>query len=165
MTWLPFTNLGHTCRPKYKFGFVALPMIFMFLSFFPLFSILNSVSHALGIVENAPLKGQHNSGVFDLVFFSSFPILMLLGYLFGFALNALILKGVFGWPNEKLKKFFFDCEIPEHWLKPPKQCPRCSHTFAILKPRPKSFHQALWGGWTCPNCGCDVSTNGTARSA
>jgi transposase len=25
--------------------------------------------------------------------------------------------------------------------------------------------QALWGGWTCPNCGCEVDRQGNAIEA
>jgi membrane associated rhomboid family serine protease len=45
-----------------------------------------------------------------------------------------------------------------------KICPRCT---AELPPyrRPASFKQALWGGWTCPNCGCHVDRQGHAIEA
>jgi hypothetical protein len=34
-------------------------------------------------------------------------------------------------------------------------CPRCG---ASLPPAqfPKTFRQALWGGWTCDDCGCEI---------
>ncbi|HTC92825.1 MAG TPA: hypothetical protein VK699_05180 [Terriglobales bacterium] len=37
----------------------------------------------------------------------------------------------------------------------PSQCPRC-HTAMPSVRVPKSFKQAMWGGGTCPNCGCEV---------
>jgi hypothetical protein len=35
------------------------------------------------------------------------------------------------------------------------KCPRCG-TLAPLVRKPASAGQALWGGFTCPNCGCEV---------
>ena len=38
-------------------------------------------------------------------------------------------------------------------------CPRCgAHLPGIRKP--KSQEEILWGGWTCPNCGCKVDKYG-----
>jgi hypothetical protein len=34
-------------------------------------------------------------------------------------------------------------------------CPRCGEPQAQLR-RPRSFRQAIWGGYTCPKCGCDM---------
>ena len=37
----------------------------------------------------------------------------------------------------------------------PPQCPRC-HTAMPAFRVPKSLKQTLWGGWTCPNCACEI---------
>jgi hypothetical protein len=37
----------------------------------------------------------------------------------------------------------------------PVSCPRCDTQLSQIK-IPKSLRQALWGGYTCPNCGCEV---------
>ena len=34
-------------------------------------------------------------------------------------------------------------------------CPRC-HSQAPSVRRPTSFRQAMWGGWTCKTCGCEM---------
>jgi hypothetical protein len=34
-------------------------------------------------------------------------------------------------------------------------CPRCG-TVAPFFRKPTSLRQALWGGWTCANCGCNM---------
>ncbi len=42
---------------------------------------------------------------------------------------------------------------------PRRRCPDCQY----LLPRfrvPKDSRQALWGGWTCPECGCQVDRKG-----
>jgi hypothetical protein len=37
----------------------------------------------------------------------------------------------------------------------PSQCPRCRRAMPSVRV-PKSLNQALWGGWTCPNCSCQM---------
>ena len=34
-------------------------------------------------------------------------------------------------------------------------CPRCGEKIPFAG-KPTSLHQFLWGGWTCPKCGCEV---------
>lgn len=40
-----------------------------------------------------------------------------------------------------------------------KTCPRCTATMPPLR-RPASVQQMLWGGWTCPSCGCEMDRRG-----
>jgi hypothetical protein len=37
----------------------------------------------------------------------------------------------------------------------PVICPRCNTALSYIR-RPQSLQQSLWGGYTCPNCGCEV---------
>ena len=34
-------------------------------------------------------------------------------------------------------------------------CPRCTTVLPHVR-RPRSLHQAIWGGYTCPTCGVEV---------
>jgi predicted RNA-binding Zn-ribbon protein involved in translation (DUF1610 family) len=34
-------------------------------------------------------------------------------------------------------------------------CPDCGRELSLIR-KPTSFRQAIWGGWTCPTCGCHV---------
>ena len=43
-------------------------------------------------------------------------------------------------------------------------CPRCQTRLPMIR-RPTSSREALWGGWTCPNCGCNVDKWGREVSA
>lgn len=45
-------------------------------------------------------------------------------------------------------------------------CPQCGEKLNPARV-PRSFKQALWGGWTCPQCGCDLDKWGvpTERTA
>ena len=48
-------------------------------------------------------------------------------------------------------------------MSKPKTCPRCG----MLQPRfrkPQGARELLWGGWTCPNCGCRMDRYGRERS-
>jgi len=40
-----------------------------------------------------------------------------------------------------------------------KTCPRCAAELPQYR-KPASLKQALWGGWTCPNCGCETDRQG-----
>ena len=39
-------------------------------------------------------------------------------------------------------------------------CPKCKTRVPGLR-APNSTRQALWGGWTCSNCGIEIDRNGT----
>lgn len=34
-------------------------------------------------------------------------------------------------------------------------CPKCGKKVPIIR-KPTSTYQAMWGGWTCSNCGCEM---------
>ena len=40
-----------------------------------------------------------------------------------------------------------------------RACPRCTTELPQTR-KPASLKQALWGGWTCPDCGCEVDRLG-----
>jgi hypothetical protein len=48
----------------------------------------------------------------------------------------------------------------------PVSCPKCHVELSPVR-KPKSLKQALWGGWTCDNCGTEVDKWGrvVGRSA
>lgn len=41
----------------------------------------------------------------------------------------------------------------------PKHCPDCGVKMPTTR-KPANKRQALWGGWTCPNCGCELDRKG-----
>ncbi len=43
-------------------------------------------------------------------------------------------------------------------------CPRCGTALPMMR-KPASKDEALWGGWTCPKCGCKVDKYGKERAA
>lgn len=46
----------------------------------------------------------------------------------------------------------------------PTYCPRCATRLPMIR-KPTSQEEILWGGWTCPNCGCKVDKYGRERAA
>jgi hypothetical protein len=42
-------------------------------------------------------------------------------------------------------------------------CPRCAEPLPTIR-KATSWREALWGGWTCQNCGCKVDRYGRERS-
>jgi predicted RNA-binding Zn-ribbon protein involved in translation (DUF1610 family) len=40
-------------------------------------------------------------------------------------------------------------------------CPKCGQPMPMIR-KPKNQRQALWGGWTCPKCGCEMDKYGVA---
>jgi hypothetical protein len=42
-------------------------------------------------------------------------------------------------------------------------CPRCEEPLGIKRPGRITWTQRMWGGWTCPECGCDVDRFGNER--
>ncbi|MGZ3409291.1 MAG: hypothetical protein ACXWKC_15635 [Xanthobacteraceae bacterium] len=43
-------------------------------------------------------------------------------------------------------------------------CPRCGTAQSALR-KPRSVNEMLWGGWTCPGCGCSIDKYGRERTA
>jgi hypothetical protein len=44
------------------------------------------------------------------------------------------------------------------------KCPRCGTALPVVR-KPSSKEELMWGGWTCPNCGCKVDKYGRERAA
>jgi DNA-directed RNA polymerase subunit RPC12/RpoP len=40
-------------------------------------------------------------------------------------------------------------------------CPKCGTRMPALRV-PEGLHQLMWGGWTCPQCGCRMDKWGKA---
>lgn len=41
----------------------------------------------------------------------------------------------------------------------PKECPQCGTPMPKVR-KPANRRQMLWGGWTCPKCGCELDRRG-----
>jgi hypothetical protein len=40
-----------------------------------------------------------------------------------------------------------------------QNCPRCGAPLPLIR-KPTSVSEGMWGGWTCPQCGCKVDKYG-----
>ena len=50
--------------------------------------------------------------------------------------------------------------------QPQRQCPECGAPLPkFRKPKGTTMQQTLMGGWTCPNCSCDVDRDGKKRES
>ena len=47
-------------------------------------------------------------------------------------------------------------------LQSPKTCPSCDTPLPRIR-KPENSRQRMWGGWTCPNCKCDIDRKGNER--
>jgi hypothetical protein len=43
------------------------------------------------------------------------------------------------------------------------KCPKCNAALPMIR-KPKNKAQAMWGGWTCHKCGCEVDKYGSERN-
>lgn len=61
--------------------------------------------------------------------------------------------------------FWHQTKIKGRWgIKFSGTCPRCGTQMPRLR-KPDSLQQALWGGWTCPNCGAKLDKYGREIAA
>jgi hypothetical protein len=44
-------------------------------------------------------------------------------------------------------------------LMPLPKCPECGEQMPRFR-KPANRRQTLWGGWTCPKCGCEMDRRG-----
>jgi len=44
-----------------------------------------------------------------------------------------------------------------------RPCPDCDEVLGSSQPPKRTRQQVLWGGWTCPHCGCDIDRYGNER--
>ena len=45
----------------------------------------------------------------------------------------------------------------------PPNCPKCGQKVPVFR-QPASLNQALWGGWTCADCGCEMDKWGAEKA-
>jgi DnaJ-class molecular chaperone len=66
--------------------------------------------------------------------------------------------------DEWISDFMADWNNPENWAisLQRRECPKCGVSLPIIR-IPKSFREAMWGGWTCKNCGLSIDKLGRPR--
>jgi hypothetical protein len=111
------TVLPQTMRVKYQIAIGVLPLGLMFASFLPLIYFASWLEATLGMAPNSPVRNHENGAIWITAFLAVMVVLMLTGYAAGWVANAILVRFVFAWPNEKVAAVFLRSEVPAHWLK------------------------------------------------
>jgi len=123
---LPFTDLGKQLQWRYRFPIMALLLSCTYASFVPSILCAFWLARLLGIPWHGAVKDPSNKTIFVILFLGFMIIAMLSAYLASFYILAWILKHRYGWSDDKIHRLMYDCEIPPHWLKPPRKKPNPS---------------------------------------
>jgi len=111
-------------RAKYYIALVVLPLALMCGSSVPIWFFAEASAGALGILPNVPVKEQPNGFLWFFIFLTVGVILIVVCYVLGFLLNALIMRWAFGWSWEQLRELFLFSRVPRHWLRNDSQLSR-----------------------------------------
>ena len=65
---------------------------------------------------------------------------------------ALVALAVFIWRQSKTKGRWGISSLRQN-------CPHCGTPLPMIR-KPTSVEEGMWGGWTCPQCGCKVDKYG-----
>ena len=102
---------------RYQFGLSALPLAFMLVPMIALIPFALWLNAYLGIPEDAPVRDHPNGTYWIVIFLGGMLLVMLLGYLLGWVINAAIARFFLGWTSAKTRAVFLDSEVPREWLK------------------------------------------------
>ncbi|WDE03684.1 hypothetical protein SG34_020190 [Thalassomonas viridans] len=106
-------NFSTLLKKKYGYGLIILPFGLMLGSIGLLYLALQVYYQYYGYSLEIPLK---ELPIYEYVFEALVLVLMLF-YVLGWCLNALIARVAFGWSNEKIKRVFWQSDVPVHWYK------------------------------------------------
>jgi hypothetical protein len=121
MMKLPFTDLGKKLKWRYRFPITVLLLSCIYASFVPTFLFAIWLARFLGIPWHGAVKNPSKETIFAILSLGFMSVAALSAYLAGFYILSWILKRRYGWSDDKIHKMMHDCEIPSHWLKPPKE--------------------------------------------
>jgi hypothetical protein len=126
------TEISQRLRLMPQLAFGALPIGLMFAAFIPISFITSYLSLGLGIPDDSAVKDQPNGILWLAIFLISMVFLMIVGYLFGWFLNAIILRVVFNWPREKVSDVLLYSKVPTSWLKSTKTVNRKNKRYGSI---------------------------------
>ena len=110
-------HIGNLLKARYSIFLAIFPIGLMFLSFAPTWLLAEYLSVFFGIQEGTPIKDAENGWLWLSVFLSAMVVLMLLGYIIGWLINALLALVVFRWSREKIYAVYLNSDVPGSWLK------------------------------------------------
>ena len=111
------TEISRRMRVKVQIALGALPIGLMFASFIPLLLVVVWLSSVFGTSMSAPIRSQPYEYLWLVLFLVVMVSFMAAGYLIGWVLNAFLLRILFGWSGEQVRRVMVYSEIPNSWLK------------------------------------------------
>lgn len=119
-------HIGNLLKARYSFLLAIFPVGLMFLSFIPAWLFAEYLGEIFGIQEGAPIKDAENGWLWLSVFLCVTVLLMLLGYIAGWLINALLSLTIFKWNSEKVSAVYLHSDVPNNWLKDGVVAPQTS---------------------------------------
>ncbi|WP_412973193.1 hypothetical protein [Glaciecola sp. MF2-115] len=110
-------HIGNLLKARYSIFLAIFPIGLMFLSFVPIWLLAEYLSVFFGIQEGTPIKDAENGWLWLSVFLSAMVVLMILGYITGWLINALLALVIFRWSREKIYAVYLNSDVPSSWLK------------------------------------------------
>ena len=110
------TIVTRALRVRYQIALGAMPIGFMVASCAPSYVFAEKLAAHLGISSTAPIRSHPNGASWILGFLAATFCFMVLGYVLGWVLNALIARRILGWPPEEVRAVYLRSQVPSHWL-------------------------------------------------
>jgi hypothetical protein len=102
---IPFRKSGSSRLPVgYRIVCFVLPLGLMFGSFLPIWFLAMALARALGIPDHAPVREQPFGLVWLALFLTMIPVFFAAGMVFGFLMNAMILRFGLGLPWSAIRE-------------------------------------------------------------
>lgn len=103
-------------KGKYSLGIAIFPMLSSF-SFFllPILIVWLTVDkdNFIHLMQSWDIEPFY----FLIVFIIYIKLAILGGYIFGWKINVVIARQIYGWSEEKIESVFLYSKVPEHWYK------------------------------------------------
>jgi hypothetical protein len=112
------TVLPQTLRAKYQVAIAALPIGLMVGCVGAMAAGVTWLERAGALPLDGALRDQPGGLWWILGALFGMVAFMLLGYVSGWLLNALISRRLLGWSPEQVRAVYLRSEVPAHWLKP-----------------------------------------------
>ena len=119
MTPLAFNSLvPQNLRLRFQIAVSALPLACMLLALVPSYFFAQWLEKLTGIPAQTRLLDDPTGRIWVAAFMAALVLQLLLGYLFGWLLNALWVRWIQGWSVDKIRAVYLHSQVPVTWLKP-----------------------------------------------
>jgi hypothetical protein len=119
MTPLAFNSLvPQNLRLRFQIAVSTLPLACMLLALAPSYYFAQWLEKLGGIAAQTRLLDDPTGRIWVAMFMVALVLQLLLGYLFGWLLNALWVRWTQGWSADKIRAVYLHSQVPVTWLKP-----------------------------------------------